>query len=544
MLKRIRTACLSPSSPASALPQPRLHSQDSGRGFAGTRVVRGQRRPRQHALHHPDANQQGHAAEAARRMADGAVRRWRRRAGDAGGEGRPAVHDGRLLRVRVRRQDAARPSGSIRRAPRRRAPGSPTSRARSRDCPAREGVAVGDGLVFVGLSNAHVVALREKTGEQVWDVLRRHRSASSGPGCLGRAALRRRPRVRRHVRRSRASAERSSPLTARPAGRPGSGSPSPDPGDPGHETWPTDNDTWKIGGGALWLVGAADPELGLVYFGTGNGVPQYAGDLRAGDNLYLCSLVALDIKTGKLKWYYQTIRHDIWEADIAQSPVVYDAQIGGRDAQARRRDAHRRRRSSSLDRETGKPDSADRGSQGRRRTRRSHTVATQPYPVGADRMLPDCDEWSKKQIPAGFKLGCFFSPGVARRAEPADAGLGHARHADGLQPADRLLLRARQRVAAVVPPRGGSVRLHPRRRPRARACRPATASWPRSTDARERSRGRRISPARVRPARWRRRRGLLFQTMPDGNLIASRREDRRADLAVPERRQRRRRDRL
>ena len=52
----------------------------------------------------------------------------------------------------------------------------------------------------------------------------------------------------------------------------------PDPGDPGHETWPKDNDSWKIGGGALWLVGAADPDLGLVYFGTGNGVPQYAGD--------------------------------------------------------------------------------------------------------------------------------------------------------------------------------------------------------------------------------------------------------------------------
>ncbi len=55
-----------------------------------------------------------------------------------------------------------------------------------------------------------------------------------------------------------------------------------------------------------------------------------AGDTRAGDNLYLCSVVALEIKTGKLRWYYQTIRHDIWEADIAESPVLFDAQVGGR----------------------------------------------------------------------------------------------------------------------------------------------------------------------------------------------------------------------
>ena len=59
-------------------------------------------------------------------------------------------------------------------------------------------------------------------------------------------------------------------------------------------------------------------------------MPQFAGDKRAGNNLYLCSLIALDMKTGKLKWHYQTIRHDIWEADIAMSPVLYDAQIDGR----------------------------------------------------------------------------------------------------------------------------------------------------------------------------------------------------------------------
>ena len=48
----------------------------------------------------------------------------------------------------------------------------------------------------------------------------------------------------------------------------------PGPGEPGHETWPKDNDSWKTGGGAIWLMGAADPDLGLIYFATGNGVPN------------------------------------------------------------------------------------------------------------------------------------------------------------------------------------------------------------------------------------------------------------------------------
>ena len=196
----------------------------------------------------------------------------------------------------------------------------------------------------------------------------------------------------------------------------------------GHETWPPTS--WKIGGGAIWLVGAADPDLGLVYFGTGNGVPQYAGDKRAGDNLYLCSVVALDIKTGKLRWYYQTIRHDIWEADIAMSPVIVKTQIAGR---ARKLIAAMRTDGALfvLDRETGKP---VRPIEDRKVPQDAqHTWPTQPYPVGADHVLADCDEWAKKPMPSGFRLGCFFSaaPRVGP-AQPADAVVGHAPDADGL----------------------------------------------------------------------------------------------------------------
>ncbi len=273
--------------------------------------------------------------------------------------------------------------------------------------PAREGVAVGDGMVFVGLSNAHVIALREKTGEQVWDVYggidppRPGQGMSGAPVYAGGLVF---------VGTSADPGFRGKVVAV--DGKTGrkvwEWFAVPGPGEPGHDTWPKDNDSWKIGGGALWLVGAADPDLGLVYFGTGNGVPQYAGDLRAGDNLYLCSVVALDIKTGKLKWHYQTIHHDIWEADIAQSPVLYDAQVGGQTRKAiaaMRTDGYL----FLLDRVTGKPlmPIEERKVPQDARTR---TVPTQPYPVGADRMLPDCDEWKKQSIPSGFLLGCFFAP--------------------------------------------------------------------------------------------------------------------------------------
>ena len=272
--------------------------------------------------------------------------------------------------------------------------------------PAREGVAVGDDLVFVGLSNAHVVALREKTGEQVWDVFvgidppRPGQGISGAPVYAGGLVF---------VGTSGDPGFRGKVVAV--DGQTGRKAwewfAVPGPNDQGHDTWPK-SDTWKVGGGALWLVGAADPDLGLVYFGTGNGVPQYAGDERAGDNLYLCSVVALEIKTGKLRWHYQTIRHDIWEADIAQSPVLFDTQVGGQTRKAiaaMRTDGYL----FMLDRETGKPliPIEERKVP---QDPRNHTVATQPFPVGADRVLPDCDEWKKQTIPSGFELGCFFAP--------------------------------------------------------------------------------------------------------------------------------------
>ena len=80
-------------------------------------------------------------------------------------------------------------------------------------------------------------------------------------------------------------------------------------------------DAWKTGGGSMWQAPAVDTALGLVIFAVGNPSPDLDGSVRPGDNLYTNSIVALDLRTGKLKWYFQEIPHDVWDLD-ATSPAV------------------------------------------------------------------------------------------------------------------------------------------------------------------------------------------------------------------------------
>ena len=89
-------------------------------------------------------------------------------------------------------------------------------------------------------------------------------------------------------------------------------------------------DAWKRGGGSAWTTPAVDPELGLIYLGIGNPSPQMDDITRPGDNLYTVSLVALDAETGKLRWYYQQVPHDMWGLDVASPPVLFDAEVAGR----------------------------------------------------------------------------------------------------------------------------------------------------------------------------------------------------------------------
>ena len=101
----------------------------------------------------------------------------------------------------------------------------------------------------------------------------------------------------------------------------------PGPGEPGHESWPADS--WEHGGVPAWLTGSYDPELNLVYWGTGNPGPDFNGDQRAGDNLYSDSAIALDADTGKLKWHFQFTPHDEFDYDAVQIPVLVDGNWKG-----------------------------------------------------------------------------------------------------------------------------------------------------------------------------------------------------------------------
>lgn len=101
----------------------------------------------------------------------------------------------------------------------------------------------------------------------------------------------------------------------------------PGPGEPGNDTW--GGDSWKTGAGATWLTGSYDPELDLLYWGIGNPGPDWNGDVRPGDNLYTCSVVALDPDDGSLQWHFQFTPHDTHDWDANQIPVLFDANYQG-----------------------------------------------------------------------------------------------------------------------------------------------------------------------------------------------------------------------
>jgi alcohol dehydrogenase (cytochrome c) len=102
----------------------------------------------------------------------------------------------------------------------------------------------------------------------------------------------------------------------------------PEPGEPGSDTWA--GDSWMRGAGATWLTGSYDPALKLLYWGTGNPGPDWNGDARQGDNLFTCSLLAIDVDTGKMRWHFQFTPHDVHDWDANQIPVLVDAEFGGR----------------------------------------------------------------------------------------------------------------------------------------------------------------------------------------------------------------------
>ena len=102
----------------------------------------------------------------------------------------------------------------------------------------------------------------------------------------------------------------------------------PGPDNPANQSW--SGDSWRTGGSPTWITGSYDPELDLVYWGTGNPGPDYNGDVRIGDNLYADSALALDGDTGDLNWYFQFTPHDVHDWDAIQIPVLADLEVDGR----------------------------------------------------------------------------------------------------------------------------------------------------------------------------------------------------------------------
>jgi len=101
------------------------------------------------------------------------------------------------------------------------------------------------------------------------------------------------------------------------------------PGDAGLDSWPN-LDAAKHGGAQVWTVGAYDPDTHLYMFGTGNPTPAYTPQVRNGDDLFTCTLVALNVDTGKMAWFYQTSPHDTHDWDSTQAPVLVDGQFNGK----------------------------------------------------------------------------------------------------------------------------------------------------------------------------------------------------------------------
>jgi alcohol dehydrogenase (cytochrome c) len=124
----------------------------------------------------------------------------------------------------------------------------------------------------------------------------------------------------------------------------------PGPGEAGHDTWT--GDAWKTGGAPTWTVGAYDVQEDVIYWGTGNPSPEFQASVRPGDNLFSNSVIAIEAKTGRLKWYYQFTPEDEHDWDSNQQPILADI-----DWQGRRRSvvlwANRNAFFYALDRQTG-----------------------------------------------------------------------------------------------------------------------------------------------------------------------------------------------
>ena len=282
-----------------------------------------------------------------------------------------------------------------------------------------KGVALSDDKVFEGLLDGRLVALDRATGKVAWSIQAEQwqenfsitaaplyvealggRSAERGGGMV----------IVGFAGGDRGTRGRLKAYDAKDGRLIWTFYTIPGPGAAGHETWPKGNDSWKYGGAAIWQTPAVDLDLGLVYFSTGNAAPDYHGGFRPGDNLYAASMLAIELASGRYRWHFQQVHHDIWDYDAVNPVVLMDVRMGGRTRKAIV-EVGKTGWAYILDRETGKPLIGIDEKPVPQEPRQA-TAKTQPFPRG-DSIVPQFIEMA----PEGHTLvngGRIFTPFVGR----------------------------------------------------------------------------------------------------------------------------------
>jgi alcohol dehydrogenase (cytochrome c) len=267
-----------------------------------------------------------------------------------------------------------------------------------------KGVAISADRVFVGRLDGQLVALDRLTGKVVWAIQAErwqdNFSITSAPLYFNGAV------ITGFAGADKGTRGRVKAYDAKDGRLIWTFYTVPAPGESGHETWPADSDAWKYGGASVWQTPAVDPELGLLYFSTGNAGPDYNGAVRPGDNLYAASIVAIEAATGKYRWHFQQVHHDIWDYDASNPVILMDVTIAGRMRKAIA-EVGKTGWAYILDRETGQP-LLGIDERPVPQEPRQATAATQPFPRG-DAIVPQIIEVA----PDGFALvndGRIFTP--------------------------------------------------------------------------------------------------------------------------------------
>ncbi len=187
------------------------------------------------------------------------------------------------------------------------------------------GASVAGDRLFMVTDHAHIIALNKHTGALLWETemadWHQNYNATGAPLPVGNLVVTGTSGGDEGVRGFVAAFDQA---TGKEAWRWWT---TPKRGEPGSETW--QGKGLEHPAGSTWMTGTYDPALGLVYWTVGNPGPDLIGDDRLGDNLYTDSLVALDAKTGALKWHFQFTPHDVWDYDAEETPALVDATWQG-----------------------------------------------------------------------------------------------------------------------------------------------------------------------------------------------------------------------